>query len=56
MTRDKHPKDRAERLRLREKKDKTTKDGATSKVRRRIKAILKEKEATDEVSFTISNS
>lgn len=50
MTRDKHPKDRAERLRLREKKDKTKQEaGAINKIRRRTKTKLREKEAIDAV-------
>lgn len=59
MTRDKHPKDRAERLRLREKKeqsprgDNKTKQeaGAINKIRRRTKTKLREKEAIDAVTL-----
>lgn len=55
MTKTKHPKDRAERLRLREKKERKKEPGA-GKVRRQVKSAIREKEAEDEISSEISNS
>ena len=50
----KHPTTRAERIKLSEVKDNKTKDGA-SKVRRRQKNAIKEKEAIDEITSVINN-
>lgn len=55
MTKTKHPQNREERLQLREKKDKIKAIGAISKVRRRAKESVREKEAENEVSLAINN-
>lgn len=55
MTKTKHPQDRRERIKLREKKRNKKEDGATGEVRRRAKNSLREKEAEDEITIAINN-